>query len=367
VAALVAAGIILAACSSSPKTIAGTTSTTAAHQAGTTSTTAPASTTTSTLPSTGPLTAQAPVAIPLATAQVVAAEGPDGAVFVAAQAPDDAAPSLVYVVDGNTPAAVAEHISSGVAALAADASYLYVATYTTVTSYSRTTGNQVQLWHLPAFSTANSSDDDLVSMSAGGGKVYVLISEGNTLNVLSIDPSSPAAPASVAQAISAAVGSDGTLYYEATSHALTSLSPGGKTTTGSMLDDAPNGLGDGVQYVNTVAGGYVWVAEPAGQGLDQGWKTYGATSLQPLGSFGGDTGQRVVDTAAGPLVLSTASATSACSQQGESGVACVSRITAQGTMTAPVQATNAIALFGPDPAIIETNSAFTALSLIRLV
>jgi hypothetical protein len=368
VAVLVGAGLIVAACSSSPapRTTAKSTTTTSGHHAGTT-TTAPAATTTTTLPTSGPLTAQAPIAIPLATTQVVAAEGPDGAVFVAAQAPNDPSPCVVYVVDGNGPAAIAEHLSSGVAALAADANNLYVATYKTVTAFSRSSGNEVQQWPLPDIQTANSSDADLVSMVAASGRVFVLVADGNTVNVLTIYPASSAAPVTVAQATGpAAVGPDGTIYYEAGTQRITSLSAANKTTSGIALQNQPNGLGGGVQYIDTVAGGYVWVTEPAGQGEDQGWTTFNATTLQQVGTFGGNIGQTVVNTAAGPLVLSTADATSACSQQGESGVGCVSRISAQGTLTAPVEANNGIALVGPDPVIIEGDSGFTALSLIRL-
>ncbi|HEY1826575.1 MAG TPA: hypothetical protein VGF87_01070, partial [Acidimicrobiales bacterium] len=221
--AFVATGTLMAACSNSPSTPAasGTTTTAAGQQGSGTTTTAPPSSTTTTLPTSGPLNEGGGIAVPLAATQVLAAEAPDGSVFVAAQAPTSGSPSVVYVVDGNGPAAIAEHISSGIAALAADANNLYVATYQTVTAYNRNSGNQVQQWSLPAINSANASNDDLVSMTAAAGRVFVTVTQGNAVTVLSINPSSSSAPTSVAEGLGAAIASNGTVYYETNGHALT--------------------------------------------------------------------------------------------------------------------------------------------------
>ena len=62
-----------------------------------------------------------------------------------------------WVVDGNGPALVAEHVATGIAALAADSTDFYVATYSTVFAYSRATGNQDGQWTMPSVPTAKGS------------------------------------------------------------------------------------------------------------------------------------------------------------------------------------------------------------------
>src|SRR5581483_3885679 len=115
-----------------------------------------------------------PVAVPLTAAQVVAAEGPDGAVFVAAQDPTSRSPSIVWVVDRQGPAAVAEHVPQGVGALAVDQSNLYVATYRDVTAFDRTTGNPSGHWDIPPVAADNGTNNDLISMTAADGFVWVV-------------------------------------------------------------------------------------------------------------------------------------------------------------------------------------------------
>ena len=81
---------------------------------------------------------------------MTAAESPDGAVFAAPQDPTSPSPSVAWVVDGNGPAAIAEHVPTGIAALAADSTNFYVATYSTVFAYDRASGNQDGQWTMPA-------------------------------------------------------------------------------------------------------------------------------------------------------------------------------------------------------------------------
>jgi hypothetical protein len=305
--------------------------------------------------------------VPLSATQVVAAEGPDGAVFVAAQDPTNPAPAIVWVIDGQGPAAVAEHTQIGVAALAVDPANLYVATYNDVTAYDRTTGNQSGHWTLPAIDTSNSSNADLVSMAASGGRVYVSISQNGEVGVYVINPSSSAKPAALVKGFGAAIGPNGIVYYQSTDHHLDALSQSGTTTTGPALADAPNGLGGGVQYLDTYAGNAVWVDEPAGQGLDEQWTTYDPTTLAHIGTFAGAEGQSFVDTAAGPLVLSSPDVNSACVQgANQAGTWCVSRVSLTGAMSDPIPFPNAIDLVGPQPVVIGQNSANTAVEIIRL-
>jgi hypothetical protein len=356
-------GLVLAACSSSP---AATTSP-PQHSSTTSSTAASSSTTSSTVPTTGPLQAGSPIATPLSATQVVAAEGPNGAVFVASQDPTNPTPAIVWVIDGQGPAAVAEHTQIGVAALAADPANLYVATYNDVTAYDRNTGNQSGHWNLPAITTSAASNEDLVALAASGGRVYVSITQGNTVTVYRINPTSSAKPAAEVQGLGDAIGPNGTIYYERNDHHLVALAQSGATTTGPALADTPNGLGGGVQYLDTFAGNAVWVDEPAGQGLDEQWTTYDATTLAQVGTFHGTEGESFVDTAAGVLVLASPDVSSGCVQgTSQAGTWCVSRVSLTGAMSDPLPFPNAIDLVGPQPVVIGQNSSNTAVEIIRL-
>jgi hypothetical protein len=133
------------------------------------------------------------------------------------------------------------------------------------------------------------------------------------------------------------------------------------------LADAPNGLGGGVQYVDTVAGGALFVDEPAGQGLDQQWATYNTATLQPVATFAGNVGQSFVDTAGGPLALISPNVQSGCTSGGNQvGTWCVSRVDLHGTMTDPLPAPNAVELVGPQPVVVGQNTANGQVEVTRL-
>ncbi len=364
--ALLALG--LAACSSSP---APTNHTADTHHGGSTPTSTPSSTpTTASTPSTlapvatsGPLTPGSPIALPFAADRVTAAESPDGAVFAAPQDPTNPAPDVALVVDGNGPAAVAEHVPNGIAALAADGANFYAATYSTLYAFNRTSGNQDGQWTMPTVNAANSSDADLVSMAAAGGRVFVSVTQGNTVSAYRIDPSSSAGPHLLFRSLGDAVGPDGSVYYEGTDRHLAVLRPGGATTSGPALADAPNGLGGGVQYVDVVADGAVWVSEPAGQGLDAQFTTYSTTTLAQVGSYSGSVTSSVVDSAAGPLVLETAGG-GTCA--GASPASCVARVDSKGVVSDAVPVGAAVTLIGPGPAVIVSDTATGQFDLVRL-
>jgi hypothetical protein len=367
---LALAALLLAACSSPKSSTAPPTHSTTTSK-GTTTTSGGSSTsvtTTTILPvarTSGALGVYTHIALPIpAGDQVIAAEGPDGAVF-ATPFLKAAAPSIVWVIDGTAPAAVAEHVTGGVSALAADSTNLYVASETTVTAYSRTTGNEVNQWTLPPFSTANTSDDDLVSMAAFNGTVLVSIPLGNAGGIYRITASSAAAPQLVVQDLSAAFGPDGSIYYERSDDHLVALSASGVSTVGPVLANAPNDLGGGVQEVNAVAGGVVYVTEPAGQGLDAGYTTYIASTLAQIGTSPGVVTNQIADTAAGALVLSSGEVNAACPQVATSP-RCVFRISSSGEFSDPTDVGDASLLLGPDPAVVTPNSANTDYELDRL-
>jgi hypothetical protein len=297
---------------------------------------------------------------------VTAAESPDGAVFAAPQDPTSPAPAIAWVVDANGPAQVAEHVATGIAALAADASNFYVATYSNVFAYNRTSGDQDGQWTMPPVSAANGSDDDLVDMAAAAGSVYISVTKANTVSVYRLNPASATGPRLVLRGLGDAIGPDGSIYFESTDHHLSMRRPKGSTVTGPALADTPNGLGGGVQYLDTVAGGAVWVSEPAGQGLDAGYTTYDATTLAVIGTFGGSVTNNVTDTAAGILVLQPASGLQAACPQSPSPTGCVLRIDTHGTMTDPLVVGAAVSLVGPLPAVIESNTSTGQFDLVRV-
>jgi hypothetical protein len=367
-----ALALALVSCSSGPATSGhgaarSTSSTSSSAAPSTTPTTATPSSTLPPVSTSGPLQAGAPIAVPFSADRVTAAESPDGAVFAAPQQPTSRAPGVAWVVDGNGPAAVAEHVPIGIAALAADSVNFYAATYSTVYSYDRASGNQNAQWSLPPVDAASASNQDLVAMAAAGGGVFVSITQGNTVSVYRITPSSSAAPRLVVRGLGAAVGPDGSVYYETTDHHLAVQRPGGATTMGPALAATPNGLGGGVQYVDTVAGDAVWVSEPAGQGLDSTYTTYATTSLAEIASHGGTVTSTVADTAAGALVLVAAGSNTACPQSNPSTPSsCVLRIDTHGVVSDPVAVGAAVTLLGPGPAVIESDTSTGQFDLVRL-
>ncbi len=315
----------------------------------------------------GPLQPGSPIALPFSADRVTAAESPDGAVFAAPQDPTNPSPSVAWVVDGNGPAAIAEHLPTGIAALAADGTNFYAATYADVFAYSRASGNQDGQWTMPSISAANSSDADLVALAAAGGAVFLSVTQHDTVSVYRIDPSSSARPHLLVRGLGAAVASDGSVYYESTDHHLAVLHPNGVSATGPVLADTPNGLGGGVQYVDVVAGGAVWVSEPAGQGLDAQYTTYDTSTLRVLGSYSGSVTSSVVDSAAGPLVLEAAGDSAACPQASPpSPASCVLRINPQGAVSDPVGVGAAVTFLGPGPAVVVSDTTTGQFDLVRL-
>ena len=218
---------------------------------------------------------------------------------------------------------------------------------------------------MPTVNAANSSDSNLVALATGGGNVYVSVTQGNTTSVYRINPGSSAAPHLVVRGLGDAIGSDGTIYYERSDHHLVALGPSGKTTVGPALADAPNGLGGGVQYVEVVAAGAVWVSEPAGQGLDAAYTTYDAQTLARVGSYNGSVTSSVVDSASGPLVLQPSSGPAAC-PGAQPPAACVLRIDQHGATSDPVNVGAAITLIGPQPAVIVSDTTTGQFDLVRL-
>ena len=304
--------------------------------------------------------------LPFSAGAVTATESPDGAVFAAPQDPTSPSTTVAWVVDPTGPAEIAEHVPSGVAALAADSNNFYVATYSNVLSYDRLSGNQDAQWNLPPVHVANSSDDDLVSMTAAAGEVFVSITQGDTVRVYSINPGSSAGPRLLVTGLGDVVGSDGSVYYESTDHHLSVRRPDGATMTGPALADAPTQLGGGVQYVDAVAGGTVWVDEPAGQGLDATYTTYDGSTLAQVASFSGSVTTTVVDTSAGALALEPSGGATCPPPAANAPSSCVYRIDPQGAVADALGVGPAVLLIGPGPAVIASDTSTNQFALVRL-
>jgi hypothetical protein len=82
---------------------------------------------------------------------------------------------------------------------------------------------------------------------------------------------------------------------------------------------------------------------------------------------GGSVGQTFLDTAAGPLVLTSSDVQSACVRSAnQPGTWCVARTTLHGAMTNPLPFPNAVALVGPQPVVIGQNTANGQVDITRL-
>jgi hypothetical protein len=187
------------------------------------------------------------------------------------------------------------------------------------------------------------------------------------VDVYRLDPTSSARPRLVAHTRGAAVGPDGAVYYERADHVLAVRRVDGATRSGPTLAHSPNGLGGGVQYLDTVAGGALWVSEPAGQGLDAQFTTYDTSTLQPIATYRGSVTSDVADTTAGPLVLEPAGSTAACPPASPpQPLSCVFRISTSGSLGASVGVGAAVDLLGPAPAVVSSDTASGQFALTRL-
>lgn len=302
-----------------------------------------------------------------ASTVTTATEAPNGTVFFARQSTTTPVASVVWVVDGTSAPAVAEHLAHGASALAADDNYLYVATYKNVTAYSRKTGTKVREWALPSFSTANTSDNDVVSLTAFRGTVLVMLPRGKDEAAYELHATSAKTPRLVAQGPSMVVGSDGTLVFERSDHRLVKRSNAGAVTVGPKLSHKPTPLGGGVQYVDAVAGGFVWVSEPAGQGLDTSFAIYRESSLKFVaGSHQGLVNEQIVSTSTGALVLGDGESMVKCPQTSKLSNVCVYRISSKAVLSDATPVGSAFLLVGPQPAVFTTIGTSNYLFLDRL-
>jgi hypothetical protein len=134
-----------------------------------------------------------------------------------------------------------------------------------------------------------------------------------------------------------------------------------------VLANSPNGDGGGIAGVESVAGGIVWVSDPAGQGLDAQLIPYNATTLQSTGSYSGSVTEQIVDTLAGPLVLAGPDGPGSCPQSASApSTSCVFRISAAAALSDPTPVGSADQLVGPYPAVVTASATTSDLVVDRL-
>ncbi len=284
---------------------------------------------------------------------VVAAEAPDGAVFAAFGPQQTGTPvvpagTAVYVVDGDEPAQVAEHPAIPVAALAADATYLYAGGGNQIIAYSRATGSVAQTWTLAS---------PVRLMAAGAGRLWaVLGSVSGPGQVVEISPGSAAVTTvgtDTANVTSVAAGPLGLYYVESGGATIVRISPNGtrlEAPTGQTVNQQLSGPA-AVQAISVI-GNQLFVIHDAGQGLDSSSQTYDASTLTgPQTNAPGTAGSNhAIGSLAGPVDRSGPDATQ-CSAAG-----CVGRYdVATGAITDAVtfpQNDRLGPLLGPYPALI---------------
>jgi hypothetical protein len=304
---------------------------------------------------TGALHIFADVAVKGAFAEtgLIAAQGPDGAVFVAGQI---ASPQIIWVVDGVRPAAIAEHTTGPVTALAADAANVYVGVGTSVSAYSRTTGSLVRSW------TPGGMPGTVAQLVVAGDRVWALYGEGDSPapapnGLAEIDPTSPhlvRTVSGITDVFSIAAGVSGAYYVTKQSSLLVEQTNDGHSVsapTRQHVDLVLSGP-SAIQAVGVI-GGHVVLQHNAGQGLDAVLNTYDATTLAgPSADIGFSAAEQLASTLGGVFVIGN-SDTNVCTTTEQT---CVRRFALPGgtvgaPLALPTQAETSV-LTGPYPTVI---------------
>jgi hypothetical protein len=282
----------------------------------------------------------------------IAAEAPDGSVFVSFGAVQNGtqgvpAGTVVYVVDGNQPAQVAEHPPVPVVALAADDTYLYVGGGNQIIAYARATGAVARTW---------TTTMPVRLLAVGGGKLWAVTGTiSGPGQVVEISPGSVGVTpvgTDTANVVDIAAGPLGLYYVESGGATIIRISPNGtrlQAATNQTVNQQLSGPG-AIQAISVI-GNQLFVIHDAGQGLDSSSQTYDASTLSgPESNASGIAGSNhAIDSLAGPIDRSQGS--TSCPNSG-----CVGRYNfATGAVTDTVtfpQSTSLGPLLGPYPALI---------------
>jgi hypothetical protein len=282
---------------------------------------------------------------------VIATEAPDGSVFTAFTAQQTGvapAGTAVYVVDDNDPAAVAEHPSIPVAALAADNTYLYVGGGNQIIEYARATGSLARTLTLAQpvrlLAVAAGQLWAVLGGVSGPGRVVEISPGPGTVTTVGTD---------TANVLNLAAGPLGLYYVESGGATIVRINPNGTRLEAQSNQTVSQELsGPAAVQAISVIGGQLFVTHNAGQGDDSSSQTYNATTLAgPLTNAPGTAGSNeAVDTLAGPLVRS-APVASACSGQDCVGRYNITTGAVADAVTYP-QTARLGALLGPYPAVV---------------
>jgi hypothetical protein len=285
---------------------------------------------------------------------VVAAQGPDGAVFVVGAI---ASPQIVWVVDGTSPAAVAEHVAGPVTALAADANNLYVGVGKSIFAYSRTTGALVHRWNQTTlFGTVN-------QLAVAGNRLWGLYTAPDDgppvapAALVEIDPSSNTPVRTVTGitgAFSIAAGSAGVYYVTNSSSQVAEQTNDGRSLSAPTKQAVDLQLsGPSAIQAIAIVGGQLVLQHDAGQGLDAVLNTYDAATLAgPSTPIPFSATEQLLSTPNGLFVVGNPE-TSACASGQQ---VCISRFSLAGgsssTSVALPDDTLASTLTGPYPTVV---------------
>lgn len=256
---------------------------------------------------------------------VIAAEAPDGSVFATfgsqpSGVPSTAAGTAVYVVDGNTPAQVAEHPAIPVTALAADDTFLYAGGGTQIIEYSRATGSVVRTWNLAApvrlMTVAAGLLWAVLGGTSGPGQVVEMNPDASTVTTVGTD---------AASVYAVAAGPLGLYYVPAGGTTIVHISATGQRVqapTHQAINEQLSGA-DAVQAISVIDGQLLLVTD-FGQGMDSVSRTYDASTLAgpQTDAPGTADSDRAIDSLAGPVDLGLGDSR-ACS--GSGSVPCVGR------------------------------------------
>lgn len=277
------------------------------------------------------------------TGLTIAAEGPDGTVFVATPGG-----GVVWTAKLGAQPAVAEHIPGGVDALAADATYLYVASGRTVYAYARSTGDLARQWALP-------DKGSVLNLEVTGSRVWARMGmqasdppPDATATLVELDKSggAPLRQLTVPWTTSLAGGPSG-VYYVVSSKTLVEQTDAG-TARSAPVNDPVNLELSGAYAIQALAvdGDRVLVVHYAGQGLDAVLHTYDAGTLAGPSNQTGYTAAASLAANNGQLV--------ALDNEGDcgDGNACLAAVTLGTGLSPKTIAVAPGSLLGPHPAVV---------------
>lgn len=294
---------------------------------------------------------------------VIAAEAPDGAVYVASIT---GGKQTVW----DSPLAGKAHIADRVTgvgvitAIAADASYLYVGTAKSVTSYRRTNGALTHRWTFK-------SQQSVSQVAVAGDRVWALLTVAGNVSgpsaLAEFDPSSAVRVRAVnglVDTYAIAPTSTGVDYVTARSSTIVHLgNDGTRTTAKTHLTVNQTLSGPAAIQAELVHGNTLLLSFAAGQGLDASLFGYNATTLAGPGkpadfsavSLLGNTSLGLLDTPGAGIVGCKSPINQCIVRYGSTG-------SVGAALTLPYSETSGP--LGPFPAVVGVSKA--VLHVVRI-